>query len=147
MDEAAKRGINVSVEGHIGSNVDTPGKLARLIDLTPGFKLTLDYTHFTYAGFNDAEIEPLLVHARHFHLRGGAKGKVQAAFKENTINYRRVIERMKEIGYNGYLGLEYVWMNWLDCNQTENICETIQFRDFARAVLAGHEYAPVVLTA
>jgi len=136
VDTAATFGIALSVEGHLGSNVDTPEKLAHLVELTPGLKLTLDYTHFTSVGIPDAEIEPLLTYARHFHCRGAAKGRLQTTFQENTIDYRRVITRMQEIGYNGYFAIEYVWQDWQDCNRTENTCETIQFRDMARAVIA-----------
>ncbi len=136
VDDAAKFDIALSVEGHLGSNVDTPEKLAHLVELTPGLKLTLDYTHFTFAGIPDAEIEPLLTYARHFHCRGAAAGRLQTIFQENTIDYRRVITRMQEIGYNGYFAIEYVWQDWQGCNRTENTCETIQFRDMARAVMA-----------
>jgi sugar phosphate isomerase/epimerase len=137
VEAAAKHNIALSVEGHLGSNVDTPEKLAQLIELTPGLRLTLDYTHYTYAGFADEQIEPLLVHARHFHCRGASRGRLQTPFEENTIDYRRVITRMQEIGYDGYFAIEYVWLDWQDCNRTENTCETIQFRDLARAVIAG----------
>ncbi len=136
VDAAAKHNITLSVEGHIGSNVDTPEKLAHLVELTPGLKLTLDYTHFTYIGIPDAEVEPLLVHARHFHCRGAAKGQLQTSFRENTIDYRRVINRMREIGYSGYFAIEYVWQDWQGLNRSENTCETIQFRDLAREVMA-----------
>lgn len=136
VEAAAKRGIALSVEGHLGSNVDTPEKLAHLVELTPGLTLTLDYTHFTYAGIPDAEIEPLLAHARHFHCRGAAKECLQTPFHENTIDYRRVISRMREIGYPGYFAIEYVWQDWQGLNRCENVCETIQFRDLARATMA-----------
>jgi sugar phosphate isomerase/epimerase len=133
VDAAAKYGIPLSVEGHIGSNVDTPEKLARLIELTPGLTLTLDYSHFTYAGFTDAEIEPLLAHARHFHCRGAAPGRLQTSFAESTIDYQRVVDQMQALDYGGYFAIEYVWIDWQGCNQTENTCETILFRDQVRA--------------
>jgi len=137
VDEAARQGVALSVEGHLGSNVDTPAALAHLVELTPGLTLTLDYTHFTYAGVPDAEIEPLLAHARHFHCRGATRGHLQTTFGENTIDYRRVLRRMREIGYGGYVAIEYVWQDWQGCNRTENTCETIQFRDLARAELTA----------
>jgi sugar phosphate isomerase/epimerase len=137
VEEAARHGIALSVEGHVGSNVDTPERLAHLVELTPGLKLTLDYTHFTYAGIPDAEIEPLLAHARHFHCRGAAKGCLQTPFGENTIDYQRVIAKMREIGYSGYFAIEYVWQDWQGLNRCENVCETIQFRDFARAAMSA----------
>jgi sugar phosphate isomerase/epimerase len=134
VDAAARHGIVLSVEGHLGSCVDTPEKLATLIERTPGLKLTLDYTHFVSAGFVDADVEPLLVHARHFHCRGAAKGQLQTTFDENAIDYRRVLRKMREIGYTGYFGIEYVWSDWQNCNRTDNLSETIRFRDLAREI-------------
>ncbi|HEV8633987.1 MAG TPA: TIM barrel protein [Chloroflexota bacterium] len=135
VDAAAEHGIALSVEGHVGSNVDTPEKLADLLDLTPGLTLTLDYTHFTYAGIPDHEVEPLLAQARHFHCRGAAPGRLQTPFAENTIDYRRVIQRLHELRYGGYFAIEYVWIDWEGCNRTENTCETILFRDLAREAM------------
>jgi hypothetical protein len=43
---------------------------------------------------------------------------------------------MKEVGYRGYFAIEYVWIDWEGANRTENTCETIQFRDLARAEFA-----------
>ena len=143
VEAAAAAGLRLSVEGHIGSNVDTPEKLAHLLELTPGLELTLDYSHFTFQGIADSEVEPLLEYARHFHCRGAAPGRFQTGFEQNTIDYRRVIERMQEVGYDGYFAIEYTWTEWQNCNQTENTCETIRFRDLVRAILAGREYMPV----
>ena len=73
---------------------------------------------------------------RRNRCRGASRGRLRTPFKENTIDYRRMITRMQEIGYAGYFAIEYVWIDWQDCNRTENTCETIQFRDLARAVTA-----------
>ena len=136
LEVAARRGIALSVEGHVGSNVDTPDKLAELLSITPGLTLTLDYTHFIYSGFSDADVEPLLPYARHFHCRGAAPGRLQTPFGENTIDYERVLTRLREREYTGFFAIEYVWIDWQDCNRCENTCETILFRDLARRVLA-----------
>lgn len=147
VDQAAKHNIMVSIEPHLGSNVDTPDRVAQLVNLAPGLKLSLDYPQFTYAGFADSEIEPLLIHNRQLHCRGGAKGKMQTSFQDNTIDYRHIIERLKEMGIGGYVSIEHVWMDWLDCNKTDNISQTVQFRDLIRAAIDGREYKPVALTA
>jgi hypothetical protein len=44
---------------------------------------------------------------------------------------------MQEIGYNGYFAIEYVWQDWQDCNRSENVSETILFRNLAWEVLSG----------
>ena len=57
---AANVGVVMSVEAHLGSIIPTPQAARRLLDLVPGLTLTLDYTHFTYQGIPDAEVEPLM---------------------------------------------------------------------------------------
>ena len=126
---AAKSGITFAVEAHIGSIVPTPARAKRLLESVPGLTLTLDYTHFTYQGLPDDEIEPLLSYASHFHARGACQGKLQASLKENTIDYGRVLRAMKGVNYSGFVVLEYVWVDWMGCNEVDNLSETILLRD------------------
>ncbi|PYV20938.1 MAG: hypothetical protein DMG24_21105 [Acidobacteria bacterium] len=97
--------------------------------MVPGLTLTLDYTHFTYQGLPDDAIEPLLAHASHFHARAACRGKLQAPLKQNTIDYRRVLRAMKGANYSGFVVLEYVWVDWMGCNEVDNLSETILLRD------------------
>jgi sugar phosphate isomerase/epimerase len=101
--------------------------------MTPGLTLTLDYTHFTCQGIVDDEIEPLLAFASHFHARGACRGKLQASMKEDTIDYGRVLQALNNIDYPGFIVLEYVWTEWMRCNEVDNITETIVLRDLLRA--------------
>jgi sugar phosphate isomerase/epimerase len=132
-ENAKKYGLIFSIEAHLGSIVPTPTEALRLVQSTPGLTLTLDYTHFTKVGIPDAEVEPLIRCASHFHARGAAKNRLQTVLKENTIDYARVVKVMKETNYQGYIGLEYTWNEWEDCNKTDNISETILLRDFISA--------------
>jgi sugar phosphate isomerase/epimerase len=127
--------IVFSVEAHVGSIVPAPKAALRLVSAVPGLTLTLDYTHFTRRGMPDRAVEPLLKHASHFHARGARKGRLQAPLKENTIDYARIIRAMREVNYPGYVGVEYVWIDWEHCNEVDNLSETILLRDFLRSVL------------
>jgi len=95
--------------------------------------LTLDYTHFTRAGLPDRTIEPLVPYASHFHARGACKGRLQAALPHNTVDYARVLRALRKSSYGGYVGVEYVWIDWEHCNEVDNLSETILLRDFLRA--------------
>ncbi len=128
--EATKQGATFSVEAHVGSIAPSPAQALRLVRETPGLTLTLDYTHFTREGAGDAEIEPLVAHASHFHARCARPGRLQASFKENVIDYGRVLQEMERAGYAGYIGIEYVWIDWEHCNEVDNLSETILLRDF-----------------
>ena len=134
VEQAKGRGLIFSVEAHVGSLASSPQEAERMVKGVPGLTLTLDYTHFTRLGMPDSAIEPLVKYATHFHVRGARTGRLQAPFKENTIDYSRVLEVMRETNYRGYLGIEYVWIDWEHCNECDNLSETIQFRDFFAAL-------------
>jgi sugar phosphate isomerase/epimerase len=102
------------------------------LELVPDLFVTLDYTHYVSQGFSELELDALLGRARHLHIRGGAHGRVQTSFADNEIDYARVLRASRDCGYGGYLGVEYVWTELWDCDETENTMETIQFRDFLR---------------
>ena len=132
--QAEKYAIVFGVEAHVGSIVSDPQAALRLVQQVPGLTLTLDYTHFTRLGMPDAAVEPLVRHASHFHVRGARPGRLQESFAGNTIDYRRVYEVMQAVGYRGWIGIEYVWIDWEHCNECDNLSETIRFRDFFRAL-------------
>jgi sugar phosphate isomerase/epimerase len=132
-DRARELGLTFAVEPHIGSLAASPAAAAQLVAATPGLTLTLDYGHFVRAGFSDAEVEPLVAHASHFHCRGGNRRQLQAAFDENTIDFARVVRAMRRTGYRGAITIEYVWSEWERCNEVDNLSETILMRDFLRS--------------
>jgi sugar phosphate isomerase/epimerase len=130
VEDARRHNIVFGVEAHVGSLAPNPAEALRLVAGVPGLSLTLDYTHFTRIGMPDEEIEPLVRHATHFHVRGAREGRLQTGFRTNTIDYARVLRAMRESGYRGFLGIEYVWIDWEHCNESDNVSETILFRDF-----------------
>jgi sugar phosphate isomerase/epimerase len=136
VEQAKKEKIIFSVEAHVGSIAPNPKAALRLVSDVPGLTLTLDYTHFTRAGLPDSAAEPLVAHASHFHARCARKDRLQASFKENAIDYARVLRAMRKTDYRGYVGVEYVWVDWEHCNEVDNLSETIQLRDFLRGKMS-----------
>ncbi len=114
-----------------------PEEIERLCELTPGLELTLDYTHYFVQGFSEAELEPLVGHARHFHARGGAPERLQAPLKESTIDYERIVDVTREAGFDGFIAVEYCWVEWMHLNEIDVLSETILLRDLLRAKFAG----------
>jgi len=133
LEQAKQHKLTFSVEAHVGSIVPRPKPALRLVRSVPGLTLTLDYTHFTRCGLPDSQVEPLLPFASHFHARGACRGRLQTSFKRNTIDYGRVLKALQKANYQGYVGVEYVWIDWEHCNEVDNLSETIQMRDFLRA--------------
>jgi sugar phosphate isomerase/epimerase len=139
VELAREHELRVSVEPHIvstspyaGSVIDTPERVQRLVDAVPGLELTLDYGHFNVQGIPDREVEPLIAHARHFHMRGGARGLVQTKFEDNVTDFGRVLDVMAETGYDGWVEIEYVHDSRPGCSDCDNIQEIRKFRDFVR---------------
>jgi sugar phosphate isomerase/epimerase len=137
--KAGEAGLRLSVEPHIvstspyaGSIVDTPARVEELLDRVPGLELTLDYGHFNVQGIPDREVEPLIAHARHFHMRGGAAGFVQTTFEDNVTDFGRVLDVMAATGYDGWVEFEYVHDSRPGCSSCDNLQETMKFRDFVR---------------
>jgi len=130
--QAKQSDVEFGIEAHVGSIVPAPKPALRLLRSVPGLTLTLDYTHFTRTGLPDSSAERLIAHATHFHARCACKGSLQTSFKHDTIDYARVLRAMKTAGYSGYVGVEYVWVDWEHCNEVDNVSETIQLRDFLR---------------
>ena len=135
--EARARGLRFSVEPHVGSIVQHPGLARELCTSAAGVELTLDYSHFVFQGYADADIEPLVPLARHVHARGAAPRRMQTPVKESTIDFERMIDALAAAGYAGDIGLEYLWIEWADLDRCDTISETILLRDRLRAKLAG----------
>lgn len=140
VELARAAGLRLSVEPHIvstrpyaGSLIDTPERVLMLLEQVPGLELTLDYGHFNVQGIPDRDVEPLIEHARHFHMRGGARGLVQTKFEDNVTDFARVLDVMARIGYDGWVEIEYVHDSRPGCSDCDNIQEIRKFRDFVRA--------------
>jgi sugar phosphate isomerase/epimerase len=133
-EQARQVGVVFAIEPHLGSIVPTPQAAMQLVELAPGLTLTLDYTHFAYQGIPDDEVEPLIKYASHFHARGAGKDRLQAPFKDNRIDYARVLREMQRVDYPGYVGVEYVWIDWERCNEVDNLSEAILLRDHLRSI-------------
>ena len=119
----------------------TPERALALLELAPGLTLTLDYSHFVYQGIPETEVEQLAPFARHCHLRGARRHRMQAPLRENAIDFERMLDTLGAVGYEGFLGLEYVWLDWEHCNECDNLSETLLLRDRVRAKLEGRPWS------
>jgi sugar phosphate isomerase/epimerase len=136
-ERLAAEGRRFSVECHIGSVAASPVDVERLVGLAPDLQLTLDYTHFIAPGFSQLEIDRLAPFAGHVQIRGARPGMGQCSMKENTIDYEAVLDVLSANGYDGFLAVEYVWIEWENMNRCDNVSETILMRDRLGTHLQG----------
>ena len=134
--EAKQAGLQLAVEPHVGSLIDTPERALDLVKRVPGLGFTLDYAHFTRAGISEVRIEPLAEFATHFHARCARKGRLQAPLQENTINFPRVVRALARAKFSGWLALEYVWIDWEHCNEVDIVSESIQLKELLETAAA-----------
>ena len=132
VEQAAKSNVVYAVEPHMWSIVKTPEQTARLLDMTPGLTLSLDFAHFTAQDIPDDHVLPLLQHTSHIHARCAAPGLVQCSLANNTIDWEGVVRASARAGYSGYFALEYVVMEHESVADVDNISETIRLRDLLR---------------
>jgi sugar phosphate isomerase/epimerase len=137
VEQAQKHGVIFGVEAHVGSIVSDPASAEKLVRAVTGLTLTLDYTHFTRLGMSDALVDPLVKYASHFHVRGAREGRLQTSFADNTINYKQVWRALQAADYKGWLGIEYIYIDWEHCNESDNLSETILFRDHMKELIGG----------
>lgn len=137
IEASRKAGLIFGVEPHLGSIIDTPAKALILVRDLDGLTVTLDYTHFTKIGIPDKEIEVLIPYASHFHARGAREGALQTMISENTIDYPRIVRAMQKSGYAGFIGIEYIWMDWENCNRNDNVSESIMLMDIMKKAENG----------
>jgi sugar phosphate isomerase/epimerase len=121
--------LQLAVEPHVGSIINTPERSQELARRVPGLGLTLDYAHFTRAGIADARIEPLTPLATHLHARAARRGRLQSSLKENTVDFPRLVNALAKRKFTGWMALEYVWIDWEHCNEVDVISETILLRN------------------
>jgi sugar phosphate isomerase/epimerase len=139
-ERAHGEGLRFSVEPHVGSVVQTPERALQLVEQAPGLEITLDYSHFVCQGIAEENADVLIPFARHVHVRGANPARVQASLKDSSIDFERMLGALAAGGYDGYLTLEYVWLQWEGCHECDNLSETILLRDRLAAALAGREW-------
>jgi sugar phosphate isomerase/epimerase len=130
---ASDAGIAYAVEAHVGSICPNVANARSLLAAVPGLTLTLDYGHFVAEGVPSRDIHPLLRFASHIHARCGAPDRLQTPLSENQIDFGGMVGRLARQKYSGFVAIEYVYLDWQQCNRTDNISETILLRRLLEA--------------
>lgn len=127
---AGEYGITLRYEPHVGSVTYTPELATELIEsFAPDARITLDYSHFVQQYIPEERIHIMIPYTDHVHIRPAKPGKLQVAHAENEIDFEDIIQRLRDINYQGALSIEYVCMDWYACNQIDTLYETTMTRD------------------
>ena len=125
VEQAQAHDVVFAIEPHIGSLANTPERAAVLVQAVPGLTLTLDYGHFVPRGFAADEVDHLLQHATHFHVRGVNSQSGATSLADDELDWPHILNIMDQTGYNGWLELEF---------GGNNLTDTVEFRDYLRSL-------------
>lgn len=137
LTRCQEAGIVYAFEPHIGSICADTALVRQMLSAVPGLTVTLDYGHFICQGEENAAVHALLHLASHLHARSGTRGRLQTGLVENAIDFEGMIAGLRACDSCGKIALEYVWVDWEDCNRTDNISETILLRKRLMAIAAA----------
>lgn len=126
-------GVDVCVEPHVHSYLETPSLTAEMCARASGVKLALDYAHFAVSGYRQEEIDMLIPWLGHAHLRQARPGALQAKMEQGTLNFPAMFAAFRESSFAGYVASEYVHQDYFDTVHDDVISETIKMRDAFRA--------------
>lgn len=128
VERAKKDGITYSVEPHYGSIMSTPEDALRMLKKVPGLSIILDHAHYTHQGIDIARVKPLAAYASHIHARGAARDEMQTSVARNGTDFSVVCDDIKAVNYSGLICIEYTYVDWENCNRTDNVSETLLLR-------------------
>jgi sugar phosphate isomerase/epimerase len=134
---AAARDVRLLFEAHVSSVLESPQETLSFLENNPQLKLTLDYSHFVFNGHSQEAIDVLTPYARHVHLRQAARRVLQARWNAGEIDFAKVVEKLIEAKYKGYLALEYEHDAWLDSDRVDVMTETIKMRNTISPMIRG----------
>jgi len=99
---AYRRNPGARIEPWGGSICNTVEKVRAFLDEVPGLRLLVDTGHVANWGEDPVELLPW---ADHVQLRQARRGVAQAL--EGDVDFRRVFDRLEQVGYKGRLSVEY----------------------------------------
>ncbi len=109
---AARRGVVVGLEPHVGAALHTPEQALWLLDrvASPALRVHFDISHFNVQGMDMettiAQIAPVSVHTHVKDERGIAPDHEFLIPGEGEMDYPRYLRAMARAGYTGHISVE-----------------------------------------
>lgn len=127
-----RAGVDVLIEPHTGSVLNSPTVTRDLVDAVPGLKIVLDPSHFVAMGFRQEEIDPLSDIAGHVHLRQARPGLIQCKMDEGIVDFPGLFGALRDAGYDGWLTSEYEHEAGTLSQSEDVLSETVKIRNCFR---------------
>lgn len=123
--------VTIAFEPHANSVAETYDAMRAFLREVPGLQVTYDPSHFVKMGWELRESEFLFERTGNVHLRDAVLGELQAPPGKGAVDFRWVIEKLKEYGYEGTASIEYFPDNGRDV-----IPDTLRLKELLEGLLA-----------
>jgi sugar phosphate isomerase/epimerase len=124
VERAGQLGVEVRIEAHTGGIAALPEQAVRLFGEVPGLRLTLDVSHFELQSVPLERVLPLVPFASHMHVRAAKSGAIQIPWRDNEIDFPRVLDALAAAGYGGAFCVEYRPMAKWRCDELDALSES-----------------------
>lgn len=136
MQQAAQESqIPLSIEPHLDSMAATPERAMQLLEAVDGLQITLDVAQMACQGIKVKKFADLLPYTRHVQLRQARRNKLQTPFDKGKIDLAEFLQALREVNYEGFLGIEYMQtVDWHGMQAVNSIVEVARMRDALRTL-------------
>lgn len=113
---AARQGVVVALEPHIGAAIETPDLMAEVLEqiASPAIRVNFDISHFNVMGIPIQEsVEKMLPYTAHTHIkdeRGRTPNYEYVVPGEGEFDYVAYLKAMQRGGYTGAVSVEISFM-------------------------------------
>ncbi len=105
VDLAAFEGARVGMKTTLGCLTEDPDTAVVLCDNVKGLGLTLDPTHYICGPHARRGYDKLIKYVYHVHLRDSTKKQLQVQIGQGEIEYGRLINQLRTVGYDRSLSV------------------------------------------
>jgi sugar phosphate isomerase/epimerase len=106
VEIAALDSAVVGIKTQIGRMTQDPDTAVVLCDNVKGLRLTLDPSHYIAGPHQGGNIDKVMKYVQHVHLRDSTKEKLQVRVGQGEIDYGKLIQQLRKVGYERALAVQ-----------------------------------------
>jgi sugar phosphate isomerase/epimerase len=105
VEIASLEGAVVGLKTQIGCMTQDPDTAVVLCDNVKGLRLTLDPSHYLTGPHQGGNIDKVIKHVQHVHLRDSSKQKLHVRVGQGEIDYGKLIQQLQRVNYDRALSV------------------------------------------
>lgn len=114
VDIADTKGVRVAVKGQLGCLTEDPDTVKVICEHIEGLGLSLDPSQYLCGPYANRDIEPLMKYTFQVQLRDSTEKKLQVRIGQGVIDFGKVINQLRKVGYNRSLCAHFVPVDGVD---------------------------------